>query len=453
VQNLASGSSASTSPGAVREEAREPSTDVETAAPAARRLPKLPSTVTLPAWVAASRIFIGFVFAHLLIRLFPESLQTNLPGAVLNRGTWWGAFDRWDAQYYIRIAQHGYARSNRPLAAFFPGYSVVLRVAHVVTFGLIGYLPLACLVSWACFVGAAILMYQLLARHFGSRVALVATTLFCWIPGSVFFLAPYSEAMFALAVVAVATFVDRRRFWPAACVAGLASATSPDSAALTAAIVVVAWMAHRGWLRTVAYAAVSGVGLVSLMIWQWAIYGTPLQWQKSEWYWRRSFSFPFVYLYRNLTAIHDLLVGPGPAPNSTRPTFANLKWVWVLDDAMIVAATVVVVYMLAVIYASYRRGSSGSHRKTNAGIQLPLEWLVMAVVMWLIMACSAIYPYGTHYASTEGEARWVIVMFPLFAAVALMVRRLPGMAMALVMASAAAALLYQGLFNFGYWMT
>jgi hypothetical protein len=417
---------------------------------AAPRL-RLPTAVTVPFWLAASRIVVGLLLAHFVLVLVPQARQ-RLPGGSLNAGTWWGSFDRWDSAYYTRIAQHGYIHSQPALTAFLPAYSLLIRLLHVVSFGLLDYLQAGMILSWAAFAGAAILLYGLVGRRFGTRTALVTTTLFCWFPTSLFFLSPYSEALFALEVLAAVALLERQRFWSAAIVAGVASATSPESIALTIAIVVAALLARKPLLSVVGFALVSGFGIFAYMIYLSNRFGQPLEFVRVHSLWHRSENLPFVGLYRNLLALQHFFVGPGPAPGGLRPTYATIRAVWILDDAMLFLAGVVLVYLLATAALDLR--ARGWRLQSVAELTVPPTWLIIAAVSVLIAACTTIAPYGsTHFSSTESEARFVSVVFPLFVGAALLFRRRAGMTLALITVSVTAALLFQILYNLGYWLT
>ncbi len=246
-------------------------------APAIRSLQQGWRGISVPFWIVTSRILVGLVLAHLVLVLLPQATQ-HLAGGVLDNGNWLGAFDRYDSRYYLFIAQHGYpahlaAIPNHTFTAFFPGYSLLVAVVRGLTFGTVGELTCGIVVSWLAFAGAAILLYRLAERRFSQRVAVLATVLFCWFPTSLFFLSPYSEALFAFEIVLVLTLLERGWFLPAALVAGYASATSPESLALTVALVVVVALQTRSAVRVIAYGVLSGYGIVAYMVFLWNRFG------------------------------------------------------------------------------------------------------------------------------------------------------------------------------------
>jgi hypothetical protein len=87
-------------------------------------------------------------------------------------------------------------------------------------------------------------------------------------------------------------------------------------------------------------------------------------------------------------------------------------------------------------------------------LSVPLPFIVTAVVIVLIAACTTISPYALPtYASSEGEARFVAVAMPLYLSGALLVRRRPALICFALGGCVVAALLFQALYNLGYWVT
>lgn len=454
------------------------------AAGRARRFP------AFPLWVAAGRIALGLVLGHLVLVLFPANPQLA-PGMMGHNGTWFGAFDRYDSVYYLRIAEHGYPRSEAALTAFLPAYSLLVRFAHVATFGALSMITTAEIVSWVAFAGTSVLLYLLVRDRYGTRPAMIAVALLCWTPASLFFLAPYSESLFALEVAAALYLIDRHRFLAAAAVAAIASATSPEAVALTLAIAVTAWLAGWGLWRIIGYSAITSLGLVGYMLYLQVAFGHALEFVTTESSWHRSEHLPFVGLVHNLTALSRALRGPNAPRGSNIPTHANTAVMWVFDDASLILGTVVLVGMLAAAWlgrrplrphrppaafggpgpapgaeAIGRTGPASGRAAAFGGPGLasparpsprrgfPASWLVTAGVIVLIAACTAIYPWGsTHYFSTESEERFIMVVVPLFAGAGVFLRRWPGLVTAVVATSIVLAVVFQTMFNLNYWVT
>jgi hypothetical protein len=413
--------------------------------------------VSLPFWIGASRIGLGVIFAHLVVVLLPQSRQ-HLSNNSFNNGNWLGTFDRWDSTYYTGIAQHGYPLGNAAQTAFFPGYSLLIAVTHAITFDSLTYLQSALAVSWIAFTAASIVLYCLAKSLFGQRVALIATVLFCWIPASLCFISPYSEALFALEILAVLALIERKSFLAAALVAAFASATSPESVALTLALMVAVAMARKGVAWVLLYGAISGAGIVGYMLYLGIRFKDPFEFISVQKLWHRSENFPLVGLYRNFIALRHFFVGPGPAPGGTIPTYSNIRWMWLLDDASLILAGVLTFVLLG-MWLSRSGPRHATDRRTglievSERAPIPVSFVVVTSVIVLLAACTTISPYGlSTFASSEGEARFVSVATPIYVAGALLIRRYASVICWVIGASVILALVYQALYNLGYWVT
>jgi hypothetical protein len=126
---------------------------------------------------------------------------------------------RWDSVWFLEIAQLGYADPTR--AAFFPLYPTLVAVG-----GWFGSPVLAGVaISSACSLGALYLLHRLVTLDFGVEVAGVVVLIVAWFPSSIVLSAVYSEALFLLFSVG-SLYAARLGRWPLAGLAGaLAAAT------------------------------------------------------------------------------------------------------------------------------------------------------------------------------------------------------------------------------------
>ena len=120
---------------------------------------------------------------------------------------------RWDAVWYLLIAQDGYVGSEslasaRPgefaaesRAAFFPLYPSAIRALAGFTESPGASLIAAYVVSLGAFLGALYLLYRLVELELGPAIARVAVLLLAVSPWSFFFSAPYTESLFRFASV------------------------------------------------------------------------------------------------------------------------------------------------------------------------------------------------------------------------------------------------------------
>jgi mannosyltransferase PIG-V len=134
---------------------------------------------------------------------------------------------RWDAVWYLNIADSGY-RGARARSAFFPLYPLAVRAGGELAGGSrAARLVAAYAVSLAAFLGALVLLYRLAALELGRRTATPTLLLLSLFPASLFFSAPYSESLFLL--VSVGAFWAARTGhwgWAGACAAAAAATRS-----------------------------------------------------------------------------------------------------------------------------------------------------------------------------------------------------------------------------------
>ena len=143
-----------------------------------------------------------------------------------------GRFEQWDAYLLRNIAQYGYfgAHSIHNNAAFFPGYPIVLAAAHLVVRNWVLAELLVPAVA-GCFAVVS------LARLAGGRRAVLYLVT---APAAIFLLVGYAETLF-LALAVPAWLAARQGRWPrAALLAGLAGLVRPDALFLIPALAVMA---------------------------------------------------------------------------------------------------------------------------------------------------------------------------------------------------------------------
>ena len=127
--------------------------------------------------------------------------ETIADGIIINL---FGGLVRWDAQYFIHIAQYGYTYEN--CLAFFPLYPLTVRLLAdglycifkdaVSRYSLI--VLIAVVVNLAVFVLSTSVLYKLSIKVLkNEQLAYKASILYCINPASIFFVAPYSETMYS----------------------------------------------------------------------------------------------------------------------------------------------------------------------------------------------------------------------------------------------------------------
>ncbi|QUC56318.1 hypothetical protein IOD14_05675 [Streptomyces sp. A2-16] len=194
-----------------------------------------------------------------------------------HHGVWPILATQWDAEYYLAIADHGYARELGAMdggnnLVFFPLHPVLVKAVAAVTPGTRASTAL-CLAVAASLV-AAWGVFAVGDRLHGRRVGVLLTVLWAAFPVGLVQWMGYTESLFtALAAWALYALLADRPL-TAACLAVLAGLTRPTGIAVAAAVTVTCLFS---WRRPRALAAAflaplgwcAYVGWVGLRLGRW----------------------------------------------------------------------------------------------------------------------------------------------------------------------------------------
>jgi hypothetical protein len=150
-----------------------------------------------------------------------------------------GAFDHWDAEWFLHIARDGY---NATSAAFFPLYPLLL---HLVGSSLVAGTLLSLVAAGFGATAVARIAEPLLGAD-GASDSVLVLALF---PTAFVFTSLYSDGLFLCFSAASFLAAQRRRPWLAGIAGGLAVATRPVGLALLPALVYLLWpkRARAAW--------------------------------------------------------------------------------------------------------------------------------------------------------------------------------------------------------------
>jgi hypothetical protein len=227
---------------------------------------------------------------------------------------------RWDAGWYLHIAENGYSYNGNPRQqqdiAFFPLYPLTCRLCRAVT-GI--SIPLcAVLLSNLAFLVGLVALYALVTWEIGSDVARSTTLLLAFFPASLFFSTMYTESFFlAFSVLAYVAF-RKQRFVQGGIWAGLASATRAPGILLFIPLFLEGFPClkeRRMWWRVIAAGLLAASGLGGFMLYQWIAFGDPLvsfkvHQQAPEW--RGEFALPFRRIAEVYGEIFSGQLSPDP---------------------------------------------------------------------------------------------------------------------------------------------
>lgn len=158
------------------------------------------SRILIIIWQAVSNLLLPDHDAGVFVS--PKDPDSNLSNISQLIEALLGGFRRWDAEYFLHIAEHGYTYENT--IAFYPLFPFCVRFLTHVAQAVIGgsfretSLIVAVALNVYFFTKAATTLFDLTEQIFKDRTfARIATTLFCFNPASIFFSAPYTESLFA----------------------------------------------------------------------------------------------------------------------------------------------------------------------------------------------------------------------------------------------------------------
>lgn len=341
-------------------------------------------------------------------------------------------FAQWDAGWFLRIADHGY--DIPATSAFFPLYPLVVRA---VGFVLGSTLVAGVLVALIAAGVGAVLVWRIARPLVGEAVANDTVLLLALYPSALVFTAPYSDGLFLALAAGSFLAASRGRGWLAGVLGGLAVATRLVGLALVPALLLLLWPRGRSLRELVRPLPVvllpAALGLYCLYLEH--RFGDPLAFEHAQrLYWLRETSplGPIGGLWESVSAGYhgaaELLLHlprglgePGGFPDRDR--FATWN---VLHLLLLVAA-------LWLTWVAWRRLG-------------PALGLYAAGVDLAILS-------GTHEVFPLASLpRYLLTNFPLFIALALLLRDRPRIREATLIAFAAVGAVAAVAFSRHVWI-
>jgi hypothetical protein len=227
---------------------------------------------------------------------------------------------RWDAGWYLGIVTDGYQYfHNRPdlqqNIVFFPAYPMMMRALGRLLGGqMAGDVAAGMAISLGAFWGALVYLFAFARERVGADKAAAALWLIAAYPFALFFGAIYTESLFLLCTIATFYHVTKRQFGRAGAWGLLVGLTRLNGALLA---VPIAILAISRWLppslvrrkdartdteistppgdiasvwKTLAVAAMPGVGMLIYAAYIWRMTGEPLAFASGQVAWGRTYS-------------------------------------------------------------------------------------------------------------------------------------------------------------------
>ena len=195
-------------------------------------------------------------------------------------------WNRWDTQWYLKIAAQGYAANDGSLG-FYPLYPLLVRTVGTVLGG--QWLLAALVVSNLAALGCYVMLYRMVDREFGEVTARDTLVWLAVFPTGFFLFAGYTESLFLLSVL-MALQSARDGHWARAGLAnGMAMLTrAPGVMLIIPLLVEFALRYRRGqvrWSSLIVLGVTSSIG-AAFWIYLYAIFGDANVWARGFSYWR-----------------------------------------------------------------------------------------------------------------------------------------------------------------------
>jgi hypothetical protein len=334
---------------------------------------------------------------------------------------------RWDTVWFVAIAQDGYGDGARE--AFFPLYPLLLAVGGNVT----GQWILAgAAISTALAAVALTALHRLVALDYGPRVARGTVLAMAFFPMSFFLSAVYSESLF-LALSVGAVYAGRTDRWAwAGVLGGLAATTRSAGVLLVVPLFLLWWDARRRREADLAWLALVPAGVGAYCLYLWASGGDPSTPFAAQEVWFRSFAGPFVGAWDGLVAAfqgaRQLLSG------SREPVFFGAAG----GDPFVVARHNVELFAWLLLGLG--------------ALVLGLRRLPLAYLGYVVVALALPLSYPVEPQPLMSLPRFLLVLFPLFIAVAAWAEEGRRRGPVLLALSAIGLAVYSGIFATWHWI-
>jgi hypothetical protein len=212
---------------------------------------------------------------------------------------------RWDAAWYLRIADSGYG-DTRARAAFFPLYPALVR-ALAAPFGAspAALLAAAYAISLATFLGALAVLHRLVALELGAPLARPVLLLLAVFPAALYFGAPYSESLFLLLAVGAFYAARTDRWAVAGCCAAAASATRSSGVLLMLPLALLWWSSRDRRVRDAAWILLAPLGVAAYALFLELAEGDAWRFLDVQDAWFRELKVPLGGAWDGLVAAWD----------------------------------------------------------------------------------------------------------------------------------------------------
>src|SRR3712207_645156 len=351
-----------------------------------------------------SRLFYlvaGAVFANYLPAGPFHWLTPDVPLGRLN------VWAHWDGAWYSQIAAEGY--TNYASTAFFPLYPLLVR-SFAELFG--GPLSLGALSLWGVLISLAALpfalyfFYHIALTHWGEQTAKRAILALCFFPTTFFFNAVYTESLFlALSAGSLWAVRVRKDLLLGCALAAFATATRNVGVFLVVPL-AYEWLRggagrEYGWVRAVGCLALAPSGLAAYAAYLWSRSGDLFLFYSAQGYWNRRPTHLSTLATDVLVEAYESVMaflGPRPPANS------------VLEGLMCRLNVATDAYILLFLLFAV------------ALLLLGLRVLPFSLSAYALLLIAPAAFFGKPETPLMAFPRYVLVAFPLFMTLAVLLK-------------------------------
>lgn len=326
----------------------------------------------------------------------------------------WANFD---GEHYLSIAIFGYKMLEQ---AFFPVYPLLIRLfatpfSYDLFSSLLNSTIAGILISNASFLLAIVFLFKLISLDFSKKIAFITLLSLLTFPLSFYFGAVYNESLFLLLSVLSFYFARQKRWFLASVFGLVASATRVFGVLLLPTLLIEAYLQKEKFSK-IFWIFLIPLGLGGYMLYQYVTFGDPLA------------------FYNLQTA-----VGEQHQPGVVllpQVYFRYIKMILTVDKSNPIYQTIWLEFLVGIIffvlpvYGYFKR--------------IRLSYLFYAMIGFIL---------PTIQGSFSSSPRYVIIFFPAFLALAILLNNLPrAVRLAYLILSALFLGIETALFLRGYWV-
>lgn len=315
---------------------------------------------------------------------FTNILSTIPPGSILHSPFVypWANFD---GIHYLAIAKSGYTTE----AGFFPLYPLLIKVFSFFTDG---YFISGLLISSITFIFGLVFLYKLIKLDFSNDIAKQSIIFLLIFPTSFFFACLYSESLFFLLLILCFYFARKKMWWLAVIFGLFLSATRIVGILILPALLWEFYVLEKNsWrlnIQKIIPLALIPLGLVFYMLFNFIHWGDSFYFVKAQGMLSNSRSVDQVILFPQTLFRYFKII-------TTFPSQQYEWWIALLELGMSL-------FVFFLLFLAYKK-------------KVRVSYLIFSVLALLLPISS-----GT----LSGMPRYVLVVFPIYIAMAQIKNRL-----------------------------